>query len=396
MRQKLTERTIARKAEGEIWDEYLPGFGIRIGKKRRTYFVMGRVGGKQVRRTVGTTVELSLAQARDKARGMLAELAKGVDPVEAEKRQRLEAARQRRTTVAGVATGYMSERGCRRKDAQELQRKLDVEILPVIGHIPIADLRRSDVKALVLDKAAVAPRQAGLLKQLIGLVCGYAIDEELIEHNPVTRIIVPKNPPRERFLSDVEVSRLWNGLQFLNAAPVDRILKVLLLTGQRRNEVAHMRWSELDLEEKRWELPGARTKSGRPNIVPLSSLALVLIGEPDGHEHVFHRQDGSPIPGNTVTHAMWRNREALGFETNPATVHDLRRTFASGLSKLGIERLVISKLLGHAEGGITQIYDRWDRWPQKVAAMEAWSERLKEIVTGAPAPSNVERLRAAR
>ena len=124
--------------------------------------------------------------------------------------------------------------------------------------------------------------------------------------------------------------------------------------------------------------------------MPLSNLALGLIGEPDGHGYVFHRPTGAPIPGNTVSHAMWRNRKALGL--SDLHVHDLRRTFASGVAKLGVDRLVISKLLGHAEGGVTQIYDRWDRWPQKVAATEAWSERLKEIVTGAPAPSNVRRL----
>ena len=396
MRKKLTETVVNQKAEGEIWDKLLPGFGIRIGARKRTYFVMGRCWsakkGKnvQARRTVGTTIELSLGEAREKARGMLADLAKGVDPVEAEKRQRLEAARQQRTTFAGVAAAYLEERGCLRKDASELERKLRKELLPVIGHIPIADLRRADVKNLVFEKAKVARVQARLLKQLISLVCGFAVDEGLLDANPVTRIIVPTNPPRERFLSDVEIARFWNGLQFLRLDPVDRILKLLLVCAQRRNEVTLMAWSELDLDEGRWELPSARNKSGRPHFVPLTRLALDLIGQPDGHEHVFHRPDGSPIPGNTVSHTMWRTRK--GLDLADLRVHDLRRSSASGMSKLGIDRLVISKLLGHAEGGITKIYDRWDYWDRKVLAMEAWSEHINAVVTGQPAPSNVRRL----
>ena len=94
MRQRLTERAVKRKEPGEIWDELLPGFGLRIGKRKRTYFVMGRVDGKQIRRTVGTTIDLSLAQAREKARAMLAGLAAGVDPVEAARIARREAARR--------------------------------------------------------------------------------------------------------------------------------------------------------------------------------------------------------------------------------------------------------------------------------------------------------------
>jgi hypothetical protein len=150
MRQRLTERTVKRKEPGEIWDELLPGFGLRIGKRRRTYFVMGRVDGTQVRRTVGTTIDLKLPQAREKAREMLANFAAGVDPVEAARRANLEAVRARRNTFASVAADYMEEHGKLLKSGDELQKKLDRDILPTLGPLPIADIRRSDIKALFL------------------------------------------------------------------------------------------------------------------------------------------------------------------------------------------------------------------------------------------------------
>ena len=396
MRQKLTERTLSRKAEGEVWDEYLPGFGLRIGKRKRTYFVMGRVGGRQVRRTVGATVELSLAEAREKARGMLADLARGVDPVEAEKRERAEAARQQRTTFAGVAADYMFELGRHRKDAAERQRMLDVDINPRIGEIPIRSLARFDVKALILDKAALAPVMAARLKSLIHTILNYSLDEELVDSNVAARIRLPASKPRDRYLSTREVATFWNGLEFARLDPhLRRILKLLLVTGQRRCEVGHMRWSELDLERGVWELPSERTKSGRAHRVPLSPLALALIGEPDDREHVFHHRDGSPFGKSSISHAMRRELKTLGLENNPARVHDLRRTFASQLGELGADRLIISKLLSHREGGVTAIYELSDHWERKRVAMLAWSERLQEIVTGTSAPSNVERLRTA-
>ena len=394
MRQKLTERTLSRKAEGEVWDEYLPGFGLRIGKRKRTYFVMGRVGGRQVRRTVGTTVDLNLAEAREKARGMLADLARGVDPVDAEKRERAEAARQQRTTFAGVAADYMFELGRHRKDAAERQRMLDVDINPRIGEIPIRTLARSDIKGLILDKAALAPVMAARLKSLIHTILNYSLDEELVDSNVAARIRLPSVRPRDRYLAEDEIRRFWNGLEFTRLDPqLSRILKLLLLLGQRRTEVGHIRWSELDLERGVWELPAERTKSGRAHRVPLSPLALDLIGEPDGHEHVFHHRDGSPFGRFSISHAMRRELPALGLADKPATPHDLRRTAASQMAELGIDRLTISKILNHADPTITgAIYELSEHWEKKRLAMRAWADKLQEIATGKARPSNVEPL----
>jgi len=398
MRQRITERVITRKEPGEIWDELLPGFGLRIGARKRTFFVMGRVDGRQVRRTVGTTIELTLGEAREKARTMLANFAAGTDPEEAARAARLEAVRVRRNTLASVAADYMQEHGRHRKDAEERQRKLDRDILPKIGHIPVADLRRADIKDMILEKAKDTPVMARRIKSLISTILNFAIDEELIEHNPATRIKLQPEKARDRYLSEKEVKRFWRGIDKARLDPqMRRILRLLLVTGQRRSEVTLMRREELDLEKGIWEIPAERTKAGRATRVPLSTLALELIGEPDGCEYVFHHRSGRPLTTYSVSQAMRRELEPLGLADKPATPHDLRRTAASQMGELGIDRLTISKILNHADPTITgAIYELSEHWGKKRLAMLAWADKLQEIAAGKARPSNVAPLRAAQ
>ncbi len=396
MRQKITERTLTRKAPGEIWDEYLPGFGLRIGKAKKTFFIMTRINGRQRRITVGNAAVLSLADARDRARDIMRNAAKGIDPQEAEKIMQREAARARRDTFACVAADYMTELGQHLQSASELQRKLDMDILPALGDIPVAEVRRADVKALFLDKAETKPVAANRMLALIRVILNYAIDEELIEANPASRIKARPEIPRDRYLSEAEIRNFWNGLSETGTGPqIKRILKLLLVTGQRRAEVCGMRWAEIDMQKAIWELPADRTKAGRAHRVPLSPLALDLIAEPHGGEHVFANGGGRPFHPVSVSWAMHREREALGLAQR-ATVHDLRRTMATHLGDLGIDRLIIGKLLNHSEQGVTgRVYDLDAYAEQKRLAMAAWSNKIMEIVTGEATPSNVTRIKRA-
>ncbi len=175
MRQKITERTLTRKAPGEVWDEYLPGFGLRIGKKRKTFFVMTRIDGKQRRITVGNAAILSLADARDKARGIMRNAARGIDPQEAERVAKRETLLARRDTFRVVSEAYMTEKGQHLKSGGELQRKLDKAILPALGDLAVTDIRRADIKAFFLEKAAATPVQANRLLALIRVILNFAV-----------------------------------------------------------------------------------------------------------------------------------------------------------------------------------------------------------------------------
>ncbi len=403
MRITLTDRAIRRKAPAtgtmELWDQLLPGFGLRIGRKRRTFFVMSRlpVKGKikQVRRTVGTTVELSLAEARAKARGMIADLQRGIDPKDAEKIAQREAARARRNTFAAVAEDFMKERAKHLRSKDEYQRKLNVDILPEWGDLPIKEIERADVKALIQKKAATSPIAANRLLALIRTICNYAIDEELISASPAMRIKPEPESARERVLSATEIRNFWTGL---DAAPVEtpvrQLLRFLLVTGQRRGEVTGARWDELDFVANEWTIPSSRAKSGKAHVVPLSDLALDLLKDMEsagnGSDFVFPgARENAPLVPYSVSQGMRLSLKALKLADNPATPHDLRRSFASGLAELGFPRLTVSKLLNHREGGITAVYDRYGYAEEMRTAMQAWSARLTDIVSGESKPSNV-------
>jgi integrase len=172
----------------------------------------------------------------------------------------------------------------------------------------------------------------------------------------------------------------------------------MLATAQRRDEVVSAPWSEFSLSESVWEIPAARSKNKNAHRVPLSSLACDLLGQVQelgkGSLWLFPspRSDGLMAPA-AVSHAMRNNLSRLGIDN--ATPHDLRRTAASHMTEMGIPRLVVSKVLGHSDGSVTAIYDRFEYWPQKKQALDAWAQRLQEITSGEPAESNVVSLAAA-
>ena len=139
-----------------------------------------------------------------------------------------------------------------------------------------------------------------------------------------------------------------------------------------------MKWSEIDAEG--WKLPGERAKKGKGHLVPLSTLAREILNDvPEIGKHVFTIRKDQPPKG-------WSRATRRLYALTPGVVdwhpHDLRRTFATQLRTLGIDRLVVSKLLNHAEAGVTKVYDRYSADPEKAAAMERWANRLREIIGG--------------
>ncbi len=404
MAQRITARLLQSKTPGVFNDSIVPGLRFIIGTRTRTFRVSPRIGGTQHNIKVYTVTASSLreageqlAEARDKARQILLDASRGIDPQQAERAAKRAALLEQRNTFAQVAGNYMTEKGQHLKSGAELQRKLDKLILPTLGDIPVADLTRADIKELFLKKAETKPVAANRMLALINVILNYAIDEELIENNPATRIKKRTETPRDRYLSRAEIKTFWHGLDAATFDPqIVRILKLCLVTGQRRAEVAHMRWSELDLAEAKWELPAERTKANRPHRVPLSPLAVELIGEPGAGEHVFTNGGGRPFGLNAPSDAMTAARPVLGLADNPATPHDLRRTFASGMGDLGIPPYVVSRLLNHSMAGITErVYYLTALAGEKETAMDAWGAKLTEIVSGEAAPSNVARLKRA-
>jgi hypothetical protein len=242
MKARITERTLTRKppASGqlEIWDTALPGFGLRISYGgRKSYFCMTRINGKQRRLSVGNAALIKLAEARDKARSLMRDAGKGIDPTERKRIQKREAQKARQDTFASIAEMYMQETGSKRKSGGELQRKLDQDILPTLGHLPISEISRADIKELLMRKAATSPVAANRLLALIRPVFGYAQDEEKLDSVPNFRNLMQDETPRDRVLTDEELRDVWRGAVRVGY-PYGHIVRLLILTAQRRGEVA--------------------------------------------------------------------------------------------------------------------------------------------------------------
>jgi integrase len=182
-------------------------------------------------------------------------------------------------------------------------------------------------------------------------------------------------------LSADEIRLVWNSFDKLGY-PWGPLFKMLIISGQRCGEVGGMKWSEIT--DDGWHVPNERAKSGRGHLIPLSSLAREILDEvPEIGELVFRTRLGS---------WSWA-KERVDAKIPHWRLHDLRRTFATQLRSLGVDRVVVSKLLNHAEAGVTKIYDRYAADPEKAAAMDRWANRLREIISGTPV-DNVVQMRA--
>ncbi len=268
-------------------------------------------------------------------------------------------------------TDYASEHRTR----GEMQRMIN-SYLKEWHDRPICEITRGEIKELLRVKARTAPVMANRLLSLITKIFNWALKEELIESSPAMRIERPgQETERERSLSAEEIRTAWTAFDKLGY-PFGAVYKMALVTGQGRGEIAGMKWAEISADG--WKLPGERAKKGKGHLVPLSSLARdILDGAPQIGELVFRSHRDAPV--QNWSKAAKQLRKLCG-PMEPWHLHDLSRTFATHLRSLGVDRLVVSKLLNHAEAGITKVYDRYSADAEKTAAMERWANRLREII----------------
>jgi len=293
-RVRLTEKSLRKPAPAtgqlELWDDLVPGFGLRIsaGGSRadgsRTYFVMKRLNGKLVRRTVGKVPvgvypvaakgELSLADARKTAREMLLALTAGDDP---KPRKAVATADDAPKTFSQVAADYFKDPakrgGARLASRLELERKVRVDLVEWHDR-PIAEITKADIKVMLAAKRKAAPVAANRLLALIRRVFGWAAIEDIIAANPAAHIEGTDEEERDRVLTMTELARVWRGAEALGY-PYGPLVQSLILTAQRTSEVAGLPWSEIDGSS--WRLPDQRSKRRKGHLVPLSPRTLSIL-----------------------------------------------------------------------------------------------------------------------
>jgi integrase len=377
----------------EIFDATLSGFCLRVTSSgKKSFAVMYRHNGKLRRLTVGRFPAMSLAKAREEAKAALQAVEEGRDP--AGERQEAKAAPEpRRDTVEAVATDYV-ERHCKRnlRSWTETDRLLRKYLIPELGSRDVRELTRRDVRDLVdgvVDNGK--PVQANRVLAAVHAMLTWAVDREILDVNPAAGVKKPtREKPRERVLSDGELVKVWKAAEGLGY-PAGPYIKTLILTGARRDEAREMRWREVDLDKALWTIPGERAKNGEPHVVPLSEAMLDLLRDLPrftGGDYVFTAGDGAKPYANVIKPKKRIERDS---EVEGWTLHDLRRTAASGMGDLGIAGETIARVLNHAEGqiaGITARYNRADQTEAKRRALEAWAQHVCELA-GAERADNV-------
>ena len=388
MRRKLTKQIIASaKAQVReiiVWDNEVLGLGLRVTPGGAKSFILKtRIGGGRAapikKPTIGKVGDLTLDQAKTKARVWKALAADGVDPT----RHKDEAGR----TVADLCAEYLEVHAPRKRSSGDDKAKIKQHILPRLGRRLIRDVSFSDIERLHRSMKK-APYAANRTLALLSKMFSLAIRWEWTDRNPTTGIERYPEERRDRFLSPQEIGRLSAALSRLvemaarpiEAQKVADALRLLMLTGARRSEVLSATWGMLDLEVGIWTKPSSHTKQKKEHRVPLSPPAIQLLREIKERgvdsEYVFPSRLRSKHPHLTELKTAWAKVCALA-NLEGVRIHDLRHTFASILVSGGATLPLIGALLGHTQVQTTQRYAHLADDPLREAAT-----RVGAVVAG--------------
>jgi integrase len=415
---KLTDAAVSRlkpptKGQKDHWDSLTPGFGVRISHGgTRTWLVQARVlkNGvwKQTRITLGRYPAMTLAEAREEARGVQKDAQAGKDPRGHDKRNRTSMEEASRHTWASLAEmflmKYAERKGLRSSTLRDYRRALQGPDVQDWADKPVATFTRKDIRERLDTVAERAPIHANRLRAYWGKFFVWLVENEWIEASPVIGVARPvPERSRDRFLTQLEIPAVWQAFDVAGPAFAS-MLKVLLLTGQREGEIAALKWSEvvgLDGEDPKIELPAERTKNRKPHVIPLSPQIVEIIrSQPrfKGGDYVFTSGDGKThvkgfSKGKAKIDAVLSEG---GVVIPPWRLHDLRRSVSTGLSEwLGIEPHVVEAILNHVSGtkaGVAGNYNRAAYLPQRRTSLSLWANHIDELL-GKAAEGNVVPLR---
>lgn len=429
----ITKRAVdaikAGAADQFLWDDDLSGFGVKVTPAgSKVYLLQYRVGGRgnpTRRYTIGKHGALTPDQARTRAKQLSAMVEGGIDPRQAEdearhakaeaqrladERARLEGELAFSRLAPTFLDWYENDRERRPSSVSLARLVIDRYLSPALSDKPLPHINRADLQP-ILD--AIPPHKRGTRRAVFAYAStlfSWAMKERgIIDVNPLRAMAKPDAPKaRQRVLADDELADLWHATGTL-AKPFGSFFRLLVLTAQRRSEVAEMTWAELDREAQIWVIPAARAKNKSAQLVPLSDaviseldrLALTVKGkayssDQDGGDwpkqgYVLTTTGRTPISGitkakNALDKAIG---EARGGKEQSAPleawrIHDLRRTVATGFQRLGVRFEVTEAVLNHVSGakaGVAGIYQQHDWKDEKRTALKSWDQHIEALIS---------------
>ncbi len=391
-------------ARREIPDGRISGLYFIVQTSgNRSWAVRYRIGGKPCKFTLGQYPAIDLKTARARAGEIKDKVERGQDPGGEKKVTRATAAAPPNDLIEIATARFLSHyarRQLKAGTAAEVERILEKEIVAPWRGRRLSQIGRADVHELldgIVERGS--PVTANRALAWFRRMCSWAIERDLIEANPCAGIRAPAaETARDRTLGDDELAAVWRAASGL-CEPYSAFVEILILSGARRNEVAEMRWQELDLDAKLWVLPKERAKNERAHAIPLSDSAVEILKRLPriaGSDFVFTLNGRNRITAFHLTKE--RLDAALPPDLAPWTLHDLRRTFASGCARLGIAVHVVEAALNHKSGtikGVAAVYNRYSYDAEKRAAVERWGRHVEELGSEEPGGKIVE-LAAAR
>ena len=347
---------------GEYWDAKLPSFGVRIGARTSTFLL--KKGNRRVK--LGTYPALSLADARRKAHTLKA------DP---------------ETQAADITFREAVDlflathcKGYRARVLAETERML--KKLAPLDKRKLAKVTTHDLNAII---DAQAPSEANHLFKTARTFFRFCIRRRLLMYSPLQGLAIPnREQARARVLTDAELKSIWEACESCGAFGI--IVRLLILTGQRRGEIAALHTSWLNLDSKAVTIPATITKNGREHTFPIGSVCQSILSthQPKAANSLFFPATTSN--SSQTTFSAWSKSKANLDKLSGVsdwTLHDLRRTFATTLARLGTPIHVVEKLLNHVSGttgGLVAVYQKHQWWDEQVVAINAYESHLQRIL----------------
>jgi integrase len=379
-KRPLTDRGIAALKPAEpgkrklYWDAVVPGLAVRVTDTGvRAFVLVKRFPGKPnpTARSIGKVGAVTLEAARAQAREWLAQVAAGRDPAEVQRERE-------RDTLRGVCEEWWQRKAKGYRSASAVRSRLERLVYPALGSIPIREVRKSDMVRLhdrITDENG--PVAANRVVDLLTAVMNWHASRSDDFRSPIVRGMTTTETARDRILTDDELRAIWKTSG--DGGVFGQLIRFLLLTGARRSEGAELQWSEI--ADGVWTLPAKRNKVGQELVRPLSGAALAIVDDqPRAGEFVFTRDGQRPLVAFTELKAELDRASG----TSGWTLHDLRRTARSLMSRAGVPSDHAERCLGHVIGGVRGVYDRHAYRDEMLMAYEKLAALIGQIVDPQP------------
>ena len=355
-----------------LWDASLRNFGCRVSQGGAKSFIVLLGSGR--RKTIGRYIIISLAAARAEAKRVLAEKTLGKDTPPA--------------IVLGEALELFltdAQRRNRPRTVNDYARLLRRH-LAKLSKVPLDNVATRNI-VHILDRLGATPSEAAHFLAAARIFFNWCVRRTYVSANPCAKLTAAKSPPRERVLTNAEVVKVWQ-CATTYPFPLGAVVRLLILTGQRRGEIGLLRWHWIDEQKRTITFPADFTKNRRSHTLPYGQMVADILASlprtssyvfPPAHEHL----KGAGVTAVNGWSNLKRAFDRLLDDVAPWTLHDLRRTFATNLAALGVRLEVTEKLLNHISGsfgGVVGIYQRHTFQDEMRAATEAWEAKLAQLI----------------